>query len=70
MWLESLNGIQVSDRQPYITIAGQTAPGGGVTLANYPTIITATDVILRHLRFRLGDAAGQQEDALEIKGTM
>lgn len=54
---------------PYITIAGQTAPGGGVTLANYPTIITATDVILRHLRFRLGDAAGQQEDALEIKGT-
>ena len=53
---------------PYITIAGQTAPGGGITIANYPTQITAHDVILRHMRFRMGDLTEQQEDTLEIKG--
>ena len=53
---------------PYITIAGQTAPGGGITIANYSTQVTATDVIMRHLRFRLGDLTKQQEDTLEIKG--
>lgn len=53
---------------PYITIAGQSAPGGGITIANYPTQITADAVILRHLRFRLGDLTRQSEDSLEIKG--
>ncbi|MEE9355463.1 MAG: hypothetical protein V3U75_07715 [Methylococcaceae bacterium] len=39
-----------------ITLAGQTAPGGGITLAGYPLdIIERSDVIIRYMRFRVGD---------------
>ena len=39
-----------------ITLAGQTAPGGGITLAGYPLdIIGRSDVIIRYMRFRVGD---------------
>lgn len=56
-------------RRGEITIAGQTAPGGGVTLADQPLIIAADDVVVRYIRSRLGDQGvteGSEGDAFSI----
>jgi hypothetical protein len=50
---------------PQITIAGQTAPGDGITLRGQPLIIAADDVIVRYIRSRLGDS-GAQADAMTV----
>ena len=41
-------------RAPYITIAGQTAPGDGVCIAGRTTHLDTHDVVIRYLRFRRG----------------
>ena len=42
-------------RAPYITIAGQTAPGDGVIIAGESFQVDTHDVIVRHMRFRRGE---------------
>jgi len=53
-------------REGRITIAGQTAPGGGITLRDQPLIVAADDVVVRYLRSRLGDETRVQADAIDI----
>jgi len=45
---------------PAITIAGQSAPGDGICLANHSLNINTENVILRHLRVRRGRPEGGQ----------
>ncbi|HST92921.1 MAG TPA: pectate lyase [Brevundimonas sp.] len=54
-------------RSGRVTVAGQTAPGGGVTLRDHPIIVAADDVVVRHLRSRLGDESGIEADAISIE---
>lgn len=54
-------------RRDRITIAGQTAPGGGITLRDHPLIVAADDVVIRHIRSRLGDESGVEADAVSVE---
>jgi hypothetical protein len=52
-------------RAPYITIAGQTAPGDGVCIAGATTAIDTHDVVIRYMRFRRGQAdVSERDDSL------
>ena len=54
----------LSIEEPFITIAGQSAPGDGVCLRNYACVVRTHDVIIRYLRCRPGDRMGVALDAL------
>jgi len=55
-------------REPRITIAGQSAPGGGIALADQALVVHADDVVIRHIRARRGDLHPGEGDAIWIAG--
>jgi hypothetical protein len=56
---------RISMRAPYVTIAGQTAPGDGICIAGETLEIDTHDVIIRHVRFRRGATeVTRRDDAL------
>jgi hypothetical protein len=58
--LEKRLSISNSD----ITIAGQTAPGDGICIRDREVKIDANNVIIRYLRFRLGDVDSLGTDSI------
>jgi Ca2+-binding RTX toxin-like protein len=52
---------QILIENPNVTIAGQTAPGEGVTIEGARVRVKADEVIVRGLKFRPGDGDGGQD---------
>jgi len=52
--------------QPYITVAGQTAPGEGITISRAPIGLTGNDGVIRFLKVRIG--GGRTFDGMGLTG--
>jgi hypothetical protein len=67
--IELSNHLKI--RNPYITIAGQTAPSPGITIKGAGIIVQTSDVLMQHLTIRVGDErdgpAYDDRDALKIE---
>lgn len=50
--IQRLANIRI--KSPYLTVAGQTAPAGGITIKNNGVTLLTHNVIIRYLRFRTG----------------
>lgn len=59
-------------RNPFVTIAGQTAPSPGITITNASLAIMTHDVLIQHLRIRIGDRIEgpkpDDRDGIKIQG--
>jgi pectate lyase len=62
---------QLNVPHPFVTIAGQTAPGDGILLKNYGLVIQTHDVLVQHLRIRPGNEGKinpEDNDAVQVNG--
>jgi len=63
------NQSRLNINKPFLTLAGQTAPGDGITVAGWTTSVNSThDVIVRYMRFRPGDVncPNYQDDGFDV----
>jgi hypothetical protein len=57
---------QIRITKPFLTIAGQSAPGEGICLRDASFGVETHDVVVRYLRVRLGDASGREDDCIDL----
>lgn len=58
---------QLRIRDPYLTVAGQTAPSPGITLRGDHLSVRTHDVLIQHIRVRTGDLGGGAPDAVQVE---
>jgi len=63
-----LDKQQLQIREPFITIAGQTAPSPGITLVRGGIDVRTHDVVVRHIRVRVGEAGAAKKSGWEADG--
>jgi hypothetical protein len=61
-----LGGQTLRITEPFLTIAGQTAPSPGITLIRGGIDITTHDVIVRHIRVRPGEAGAPKRSGRDF----
>jgi len=61
-----LKASVLSISEPFLTIAGQTAPDPGITLIRGGVGIKTHDVVIQHLRVRAGDAGKPKKGGWEV----
>jgi autotransporter-associated beta strand protein len=59
-----INGRSIN--KPRLTVAGQSAPGDGIAFRNRSLRVEANDVVLRHVRSRLGTELGIEDDSMGV----
>ena len=61
-----LGGGTLRIREPFITVAGATAPPPGITLIKGQMLVETHDVLVQHISIRAGDAPGTELDCMSI----
>jgi pectate lyase len=55
-------------KEPFLTIAGQTAPSPGITIIRNNIFIQTHDVVIRHIRVRPGEAGHAKKSGWDADG--
>jgi pectate lyase len=63
-----LDGRSLSVKEPFVTIAGQTAPAPGITLIKGSLNIMGHDVVVQHLAVRPGEGGRPKKSGWELDG--
>lgn len=63
-----LGGHSLKLAQPFVTVAGETAPSPGITLTNGGMNVGTHDVIVRHIRIRPGAGTRAKKSGWEVDG--
>lgn len=63
-----LEGKSLVIKNPFITIAGQTAPSPGITLIRGGLVISTHEIIIQHIRVRPGEAGHDKKSGWEVDG--
>ena len=64
-----LNRKRLGINEPFVTIAGQTAPSPGITIIRGGISISTHDVLMQHVRVRIGDAGQPKKSGWEPEVT-
>ena len=63
-----LAGKIIEVKEPFLTVAGQTAPSPGITLIRGGLLIGSHDIVIRHIRVRPGEAGHAKASGWEPDG--